>query len=194
MQTVTIPDWNTSGLIPPLNTTDPTSAERSPYPVDIRELVTRYATNIQRIEILRGFLQYRAQFHAAGIVNGVQWIDGSFMEDIEQTENRPPNDIDIVTFFHVPAGSTQQNIATQAPLLLMDRRQVKTTYKVDGYIFTLNNTPEVLLEQSTYWYSMWSHKRSGVWKGYLQISLDPANDAVALQSLPLPTLGGQNAP
>jgi len=33
MTTITIPEWNTKGLLPPINPVQPTSAERSPYPV-----------------------------------------------------------------------------------------------------------------------------------------------------------------
>ena len=39
------------------------------------------------------------------------------------------------------------------------------------------------IRQISYWYSMWSHRRDGVWKGFIQVSLDPTEDILALQTL-----------
>ena len=35
----------------------------------------------------------------------------------------------------------------------------------------------------SYWYSMWSHRRDGLWKGFVQVDLDSAQDPAALQLL-----------
>jgi hypothetical protein len=41
-------------------------------------------------------------------------------------------------------------------------------------------TAERLVAQSSYWYSMWSHRRNQAWKGFLQIDLAPSQDVEAL--------------
>lgn len=47
--------------------------------------------------------------------------------------------------------------------------------------------PELVLvvEQCTYWNSLWSHRRNGQWKGYLQVDLAPAGDREAMANLDL---------
>lgn len=37
----------------------------------------------ERITILEGFLRFRQKLNEEGIINGVQWLDGSFIIDIE---------------------------------------------------------------------------------------------------------------
>ena len=51
---------------------------------------------------------------------------------------------------------------------------------------------EELVTVSTYWYSMWSHRRRDLlWKGFLQVDLGPGLDAVAREKLAsLDALGG----
>lgn len=45
---------------------------------------------------------------------------------------------------------------------------------------------------SAYWYSLWSHRRNGQWKGYLQIDLLPTDDATASAELREVTGEGAN--
>src|SRR5260370_40008152 len=97
---VTIPDWNALGLLPPIDPEVPTSPERSPYPVSLKDLVMRFATTQERKAILIGFLNYRAILHRFGATEGFQWLDGSFMEEVEVLERRAPKDIDVVSFIH----------------------------------------------------------------------------------------------
>lgn len=33
------------------------------------------------------------------IVKGFQWLDSSFLENIEAAESRPPRDLDVLTFY-----------------------------------------------------------------------------------------------
>ena len=35
------------------------------------------------------------------------------------------------------------------------------------------------VQSITYWYSMWSHRRDGLWKGFVQVDLNPSQDADA---------------
>jgi hypothetical protein len=178
MPTVVIPAWNANGVIPPISSISPTSAERSPYTVSLSEFVLRFASSPERRQILDGFLQYRGRLHSAGLTIGFQWLDGSFLENVETTETRSPNDLDVVTFFSLPVGVTQQQILAAAPDILNQQR-IKTTYFVDAYFVSLGSRAATLVEQSAYWYSMWSHRRDSSWKGYLQVDLDPVEDALA---------------
>lgn len=102
MTTVAIPQWNTLGLLPPIDPVNPTSAERSPYPVALLDVILRFATSPERCKVLKGFLDYRAALHGMGLVNGFQWLDGSFTEQVETLERRSPRDIDVVTFVYTP--------------------------------------------------------------------------------------------
>ena len=88
MTNVAIPDWNAQGVLPPINPASPTSFDRSPYQISLTDLVLRYATSAARETILGGFLRFRAALHAAGLIQGFQWIDGSFLEHIELIEER----------------------------------------------------------------------------------------------------------
>ena len=109
MDNVTIPDWNARGILPPTNPQSPTGIDRSPYAISLMDLVLRFAKTPERIGILEGFLSFRQAMHRLGLVRGFQWVDGSFLENIELIEGRTPHDIDIVTFFYIPEGMTQES-------------------------------------------------------------------------------------
>ena len=110
-----IPDWDSRGLLPPF-VSSPTSGEgRSPYLVRLTDLVLRFGYTTARRTFLAGLLDYRADLHAAGIKNGFQWINGSFVEDKIGHSGEEPGDIDLVTFFHVPTGQTQGTLAVAHP-------------------------------------------------------------------------------
>ena len=102
MTTVSIPAWNEMGLLPPIDPELPTSPQRSPYSVTLLDVVMRFSTSAERRKVLRGFLDYRAGLHKMGFCNGFQWLDGSFLEDVEILERRPPKDIDVVSFLRAP--------------------------------------------------------------------------------------------
>jgi len=112
----------------------------------------------------------------------MQWIDGSFLESIEILESRPPNDVDVVTFFRLPAGLTQKNLFNRKPELF-DHDRVKADFLVDSYPICLDNSAEYLIEQSAYWYGVWSHRRTLAWKGFVELGLEPATDAAAVAIL-----------
>ena len=183
--TVPIPPWNADGLLPASDVANPTSAARSPYPVALGDVVLRFNTNPDRTAILRGFLEYRAALHAAGLIAGFQWLDGSFMERIEASpRNRPPNDIDVITFYRLPTGVTQADLVTRTPDLfpsnVIQLQALKARYKVDGRALHLGMASERLVGQSAYWYGVWAHQRNTFkWKGFLQIDLAPNEDAAA---------------
>ncbi|HLD67507.1 MAG TPA: hypothetical protein VJA19_15855 [Pseudomonas sp.] len=138
-------------------------------------MVERFSTSLERCGILEGFLGHRAELHRIGIVSGTQWLDGSFMENVEMLEGRAPNDMDVVTFADVST-AVQQALTPPDLQKLVDNPWIKTAYKVDFYLILLSETPENLIEIAAYWYSMWSHRRSQQWKGFLSVKLDPLHD------------------
>ena len=137
----------------------------------------RFSTSPERRAILKGYLGYRAQLHRIGFANGFQWIDGSFLENVETIECRVPQDIDIVSFVHTPGGLN----LTEEDVQLFDPAVTKPRFHVDAYVIEMNQvTPRELASWSAYWYSVWSHRRTHVWKGFLQVELAPIEDAEAL--------------
>lgn len=180
MSTLTIPQWDRQGLLPPVDPVDPISPDRSPYQASLLDMVLRFATTPERCVVLRGFLAYRAALHRVGLVDGFQWINGSFTEHVETIEHRAPKDIDVVTFFKAHADF----MPTDDQMHLLDPHVAKTRFLVDGYFVELDHeSPESLVEHSIYWYGLWSHRRNMVWKGYLQIDLCPGQDRDAQDHL-----------
>ena len=175
----TIPDWNYEGVLSARKGDDPVAGIRSPYAVSLVDLVERFGSTPQRRLLLQGLLDFRAELHEAGLVQGFQWVNGSFMENVEQNDNRPPNDIDLVTFFHVPQGYTNETLAQAFPYIF-GSVDLKEKFSVDAYFVALDQTTqESIIESSIYWYSLWSHTRGGIWKGYLQIDLNNSDDQQA---------------
>lgn len=178
-----IPSWNSMGVMPPLNSISPVDADRSPYEVSLSDAMFRFGTSPDRCRILAGFLEYRRRLHLAGLDKGFQWLDGSFLEHIEKLEGRSPNDIDVVTFFVMPAGLTQLQLAAAHPDLFpvtpTARVGFKNAFFVDPYWVNLDSPSEHLIRSSVYWYSMWSHRRDLSWKGFLQVDLSGSEDASA---------------
>ena len=176
MTTIAIPEWNTLGVLPPIDPTQPTSAERSPYPVALLDVVMRFATSAERRRVLHGFLDYRAALREIGLANGFQWLDGSFMEHVEVLERRAPRDIDVVTFVEIPDDFTPSD----EQMALIEHDAAKEKFAVDSYFVELNLlAPQAIVATSAYWYSMWSHRRNQAWKGYLQVDLTPDQDQEA---------------
>lgn len=177
---MTLPKWNVAGVVPPVRPgSDPTGLDRSPYRVTLDELVNTFATSADRSLILQGLLNYRMALYALGISNGIQWIDGSFVEDTETLESRPPNDIDVVSYVSLPTGQTQQTLFPQLKPL-QDRNHTKATYKVDAFVFV---APQINMRNICYWYSLYSHRRDGLWKGFAEVELNPSDDNAAQASL-----------
>lgn len=179
-----IPVWNMAGVLPPVRPGMPGhSPDRSPYVSALVDVIESFSTSADRIAILQGFLALRARLHAIGLVSGFQWIDGSFLEQIEVLASRSPADIDVVTYFDLPAGDTEADVVAKHPILF-DHSHVKIAFHVDHYPAVLGKPMDASqIRQISYWYSMWSHRRDGLWKGFVQVSLDPLEDLPALQML-----------
>jgi hypothetical protein len=175
-----IPTFNLDGVLPPFIGPDGPGGlfqHLSPYETDALEVVTTFATTSSRCEILRGLLDHRTALRALGIVDGFQWLDGSFVED------KVPNDVDVVTFFHRPPAASQP--AEMVRLLrgnpdVFDRRRVKALHMVDFLYVDLDGTPEAIVDSTRYWAGVFAHCRATlVWKGMVKISLADMNDADA---------------
>ena len=178
-----IPEWNIDGVLPPINKVSPTSISRSPYSISLSDFIFRFGNTSHRKDRIRGYLRFRSELHKLGLVNGFQWVNGSFLENIEDTEKRDPHDIDIVTFYHSPDGKTQNSLYESNPTLFTPNI-TKLEYKVDAYFTQLDHSsPEYLVKWSTYWYSIWSHRRDGLWKGFVQIDLSDKEDDDAMSIL-----------
>lgn len=172
-----IPAWNNQGILPPIR---PGRAaghrDRTPYRSDIVHFVERFALNQTRIKLLEGLLKYRKALHTIGFIDGFQWIDGSFAEHVEMTAGRDPRDIDCVTFYAMPDGENETSLYEKYPLIF-DHSEVKSQFHVDSYYIDIADSfSHELLDDLTYWYSMWSHNRDLAWKGFIQLEMNPAQD------------------
>ena len=170
-----VTSWNSEGFIPSIGSGASTSPNRSPFVVSLSELVEDFGHTPTRQRLLAGFLNYRVRLHQAGLDRGFQWINGSFLEDVETNEQRDPNDIDVVTFFHLPDGYTEATFH-DAHKSIFDQSALKSKYEVDAHYVCFNTEYDYLIANSTYWYSLWSHTRDGRWKGYLRIDLADDED------------------
>lgn len=77
-----IPAFSAAGVLPPFVGEPAARAQRSPYEANVSDVVRRFATSAKRCDILRGWLSHRGRLHALGFVDGFQWLDGSFCEQL----------------------------------------------------------------------------------------------------------------
>lgn len=183
-----IPELNQSGVLPPFPQGEsiPSSASMAPYETTLVSFIAKYGFSAERRTILRGFLEFRQKLISLGLTNGFQWIDGSFVEDVESNRGRPPADVDIVTFAYRPEAATQhaewkklieQNIPLFTPQL------TKSLFFCDAYYVDMNLPPHHLVNTTKYWFGLFSHQRDTfLWKGMLQIPL-VCDEASALKLL-----------
>lgn len=178
---MTIPVWNSAGVIPPIRPDqDGAGPDRSPYHVTSDLFIKSMCLTDDRAKILRGLLNYRKGLYGLGLTTGYQWLDGSFCEEIEVFEKRAPRDIDAVTFLDLPASFDRKQIAKYPDLF--DKAEAKRVHFVDANFVQLGQPlTENSVRTVAYWYSLWSHRRDGLWKGFAQVPLSHDNDAVALE-------------
>jgi hypothetical protein len=183
-----IPDYNISGVLPPF---DPANYPKmldsvSPYRVSILEFVQKFSKTDDRKKILLGFLEYRANLRNLGIIEGFNWVDGSFLEDIEKTDKRSPRDLDLVTIFIRPNTLVDDTIWKDFSITNKDNlfgTEVKRKYSCDAYFIDLFNDTYYIIRQITYFYGLFSHQRdSMLWKGILEIAMND-DDAKAKEFL-----------
>ena len=201
-----IPSFSVSGVLPPFVGNDPTQqAAQAPYRTSMEEVVNQFSFNLERVAILEGLFDYREQMRSLK-VQGYQWLDGSFVEDCERTRNRPPADIDIITFAYRPKADDGRflnpqefDVFSDSYPELFDPEEAKEAFKCDAYYVDLNQPPHFLTRTVTYWCNLFSHSRvNNLWKGILEVELNVDDtEAKAIleqkkQSL-LAAVGGDNA-
>lgn len=184
-----IPDFAPHGALPPFisgHPTDPTA--RSPYPISMQELVARFCTSEDRAKLLKGLNHYRKHLFSGGFVSGHQWIDGSFVENVEILRRRSPSDIDVVTLYNRPIRfQNDQELwiieyETNIRHKYFDTRRMKPTYKCDTYDIDLDTGPRSLIRNTTYWFGLFSDMRgSSLKKGILEVPL--ATDPIEFQAI-----------
>lgn len=176
-----IPTMNASLVLPPYNGAQSSSrAHMSPYDTDMIELIRRFGRSPNRIAILRGLLSYRSDLRAIGIGDGWQWLNGSFTEDVELARGRSPADIDLVTFAYIPGNSQEKRQLTLDYPDLFDVKKAWLRYRCDGYYVDLTNHAECLVDDTRYWFGLFSHQRvTLLWKGMLKLPLADRDDHAA---------------
>jgi len=129
------------------------------------------------------FLDFRARLTTEGLTQGFQWLDGSFLEDKEKREGTAPKDLDVVTVFWGYDIAFQISLFSAFPEVA-NPRLAKANFLLDHYPFDASFSPELTVENSRYWISLFSHNRLSVWKGMLRIELNtPVEDASARTKL-----------
>ena len=178
-----IPPYNHNLVLPPFIGDVTLPVNQSPYPCEIVEFCHYFSTSPCRISILKGLVAFRLACVAQGI-RGRQWIDGSFVENIEKSESRDPNDVDVLSLIYALDKNDQERIVREFPEFVNPKLS-KKIFHVDHYHFTINMTAENTIACVKYWNMLFSHNRRGVWKGMLEIPLYPndVNDRKALEFL-----------
>lgn len=182
-----IPDWNDQHVIPTVRDVPEDEQglpiNRSPFGATLQELVQYFAITPERITLIRDLMNYRDALYAAGVDDGFQWINGSFVEHVE-ARDRPgkepkPYDIDVVTFYHQPDDQPPEFHDLFRTSIVRDR------YNIDAFNLVMGTpTTNHLVESVAYWYGMWSTRREDQMpKSFVQVNLDPEHDPEARQAL-----------
>lgn len=101
------------------------------------------------------------------------------MEHKELLLGEAPKDVDVVTFFMLPEGKDEETFVLENPDLF-DSNTIKLKYHVDAFPYRLGGELGAAdIKQIAYWYSMWSHRRNGLWKGFVQVDLSTEEDEVS---------------
>jgi hypothetical protein len=179
-----IPPWSHSGVLPPFVGADPTGrAGSSPYEASCSEVASRFGTSDARILLLQSWIKYRLALQDLGVIDGFQWLDGSFLEDAESRLGRPPNDIDLVTFAQRPLGLIDFNSFVQKNFSLFSSTATGKNFSCDAYFVDLDKPANLIVDDTRYWYGLFSHRRSTFeWKGMIQVPLQ-SDDGAAMSIL-----------
>lgn len=176
-----IPSFTASGALPPFvgrEATDRTGS--SPYGTSASEVLSQLGHTPERRQLLAGLLAYRRALRAIGIVDGYQLIDGSFTEDCETVRGRPPDDIDLVTYAKLPVSQADVSPFMLSNLGVFDPTMTKASYSCHAFFIDLGKSPALLVEDTTYWFGLFSHQRvTALWKGMIKLPLASDDDVVA---------------
>lgn len=178
-----IPAFDHNLVIPPHMGDPKKRGDLSPFGCTTIDLCARFNTSSERKKILLGFLEFREKLQSLGIIHGFQWIDGSFLEDVESKELRPPKDLDVVTVFFGYDIKFLIAVKTKFPEFT-DHNLSKANFSIDHFPFDATYSPLATIEMTRYWIQLFSHNRDSVWKGMLRIELNtPVDDTAAKTSL-----------
>lgn len=179
-----IPAFDHNHVLPPHMGNPTERLDVSPYECTILDFCQHFATTPKRIGLLKSFIQFRLKMLSFGIQRGFQWIDGSFTENIEVSEKRDPNDIDVVTFY---MGLTPKQISDikSSFVEFFNPRLSKSNFNLDHYPADYGYTPEMTVELTRYWIQLFCHNRNSVWKGMIKLNLpqDNSEEQAALDYL-----------
>ena len=180
-----LPGFNASGVLPPFVGENPGMEPNlaSPYETTMSSFSEQFGQSAPRRTILRRLLAYRQALRAVGITTGFQMFDGSFIEDCERLHSRPPSDLDVVTFSHLPVPPHQVAEFAQQHAALFDRDAVKEAYSCDSFFVDLTKDARYIVADTMYWYGLFSHQRDTfMWKGLVTVPL-MSDDVDALAAL-----------
>lgn len=178
-----IPDFNHNHVLPPHLGNPTKQSDLSPYDCSIHEFCIRFATSKKRVQLLKKFIEFRKLLTYNGIIFGFQWVDGSFTQNIEVSEGRAPNDLDLVTFYGNLTSDHLLMIKTHFPEFANPILS-KNRFQIDHYNVDFTYTPEITVEYTKYWIQLFTHTRSNIWKGIIKLSLNtPSEDDIALNYL-----------
>ena len=180
-----IPEWDDEGYLPSHLGDRRDGGSHPPYPVHLEELVRRLGISKRRQEILIGFLDFRAALHQAGMTIGIQFINGSFVNDKMSQEGTEPGDIDVVTLFNAPQGTKQADLIREFPgLFEQGSPSNREQFHVDSYFVTMNSgDPWYTAKATTFWNNLWHHTEDGREKGFLAVDLADTEDQIVRQML-----------
>lgn len=155
------------------------------------EIASRFGTSQHRRDLLTNLLDYRALLATDDYVSGLQFVDGSFVEDVETIRGRAPDDIDVFSFLSAPPKYHQDPALWARQGLpfwqqsVADRDANKQRFSLDTYAALIEELGiGGVIEKSIYWYSLFAHQRDTLaWKGFVRVPLDSADDQVARQLL-----------
>jgi hypothetical protein len=173
-----IPDFDHNYVLPPHvgSPTDP--GQISPYAATTLELALKFGTSPARKTILYKYLNFRSELKKHNLNNGYQWLDGSFLENIEISEGRSPRDLDLLTIFWGYDDSHLTVVNTIFPSFF-DPGESKRLFQLDHYTINMEKAvvyPEATADLIRYWIQLFSHNRNSVWKGMLKINLNTPTD------------------
>jgi Family of unknown function (DUF6932) len=181
-----VPAFDARGLMPPFLGSDAVTKDRSPYEVTMPEIVASLGTTQVRRGLIRGLLDYRGLLTQLGYTTGVQFIDGSFAENIEAREGREPDDIDVFSYLMRPAHYQDPTTWAASGFAewsseIVDRARNRLRFRLDTYAIAVDqHGPLRLIIETIYWYSLFAHKRiTHDWKGFLRVRLSATDDAAA---------------
>lgn len=175
-----IPAFSTSHVLPPYGGDDPGERDlSSPYETTLSEIYERFGHTPERIQLIKGLINYRRALREVGITSGYQLIDGSFTENCESHRGRPPSDVDLITFAYLPVHGPERSPFVHANRHLFDQGLTKDAFRCDAYFVDLSKDPRLVVDDTCYWYGLFSHQRDTfLWKGMLSIPLMSDDDDV----------------